>query len=160
MLKLDHVVFPVRDAGKSLAFYRDVLELPLVEAHEGDDWGSYPWLMMIFALPEGGEIVLVELKDAPRPRYKDLPKDVRHYAMAVGSIAELTVWRKKLRGADVRYWEEDHGAQQSLYFEDPDGVVLEITAPPSHPAAAPSDRAARAVQRWLGAQSPPPEARA
>lgn len=152
MLKLDHVVFPVRDAGKSLAFYRDILELPLVDAHEGDDWGSYPWLMMIFALPDGGEIVLVELKDAPRPKYKDLPRDVRHYAMAEGSISDLARWRVKLRAAEVRYWEEDHGAQQSIYFEDPDGVVLEITAPPSRPGDAPSARAARAVQRWLGAQ--------
>lgn len=155
MLKLDHVVFPVRDAGKSLAFYRDVLELPLVDAHEGDDWGSYPWLMMIFALPDGGEIVLVELKDAPRPKYKDLPRDVRHYAMAEGSIADLAAWRRKLRTAEVRYWEEDHGAQQSIYFEDPDGVVLEITAPPSRPTDTASDRAARAVQRWLGAHNQP-----
>ena len=155
MLKLDHVVFPVRDAGKSLAFYRDILELPLVDAHEGDDWGSYPWLMMIFALPDGGEIVLVELKDAPRPRYKDLPKDVRHYALATGSVADLAGWRRKLRAAEVRYWEEDHGAQQSIYFEDPDGVVLEITAPPSKPADTGSARAARAVQRWLGAHNQP-----
>ncbi|MDP3856059.1 VOC family protein [Phenylobacterium sp.] len=155
MLKLDHVVFPVRDAGESLAFYRDVLELPLVDAHEGDDWGSYPWLMMIFALPDGGEIVLVELKDAPRPKYKDLPKDVRHYAMAEGSIADLAGWRKKLRTAGVRFWEEDHGAQQSIYFEDPDGVVLEITAPPTRPADTASARAARAVQRWLGAHNQP-----
>lgn len=154
MLKLDHVVFPVRDAGRSLTFYRDVLELPLVEAHEGDDWGDYPWLMMIFALPGGGEIVLVELKEAPKPSYRGLPHDVRHYAMATEAISDLAAWRRKLRAADVRYWEEDHGAQQSIYFKDPDGVVLEITAPPSHPGDSPSERAARAVQRWMGAADP------
>ncbi|MFN3511722.1 MAG: VOC family protein [Phenylobacterium sp.] len=156
MLRLDHVVFPVRDAARSLAFYRDVLGLPLAEAHEGDDWGSYPWLMMIFALPDGGEIALVELKDAPRPKaLKDVPRDVRHYAMAEGSVGELAAWRRKLRAAGVRYWEEDHGAQQSLYFEDPDGVVLEITAPPSRPNGSAAERAARTVQRWLGASSAP-----
>ena len=58
MLKLDHVVFPVRDAGASLAFYRDVVGLELVEAHEGDDWGDYAWLMMIFALPGGGVLAV------------------------------------------------------------------------------------------------------
>ena len=29
------------------------------------------------------------------------------------------------------FWEERHGEQRSVYFPDPDGVVLEITWPPS-----------------------------
>lgn len=155
MLKLDHVVFPVRDAGASLAFYRDVVGLPLVEAHEGDDWGDYPWLMMIFAVPGGGEIVLVELRGAPAPSYGDLPRDARHYAMAVDAVAELAGWRARLRAAGIGFWEEDHGAQQSIYFEDPDGVVLEVTAPPSRPPTEASARAARVVERWLGSRSAP-----
>ncbi|KRB52859.1 VOC family protein [Phenylobacterium sp. Root700] len=155
MLKLDHVVFPVRDAGASLAFYRDVVGLPLVEAHEGDDWGDYPWLMMIFAVPGGGEIVLVELRGAPAPSYRDLPHDVRHYAMGVDAVAELAGWRARLRAAEVGFWEEDHGAQQSIYFEDPDGVVLEVTAPPSRPQAAASERAVTVVERWLGSRLAP-----
>lgn len=154
MLKLDHVVFPIRDAGRSLAFYRDVLGLSLAEAHEGDDWGSYTWLMMIFPLPGGGEIVLVELKDAPPPDYGDLPRDVRHYAMSIEAVSDLAVWRTRLRDAEVRFWEEDHGAQQSIYFEDPDGVVLEITAPPSQLPATPGERAAHVVRQWLGAAHP------
>lgn len=153
MLQLDHVVFPVRDAGASLAFYRDVLGLTLSEAHEGDDWGTYAWLMMIFALPDGGEIVLVELRDAPAPSYRDLPNDARHYAMAAAAVSDLAEWRARLRAADVRFWEEDHGAQQSLYFADPDGVVLEITAPPSRPSAGNSERAAELVARWQASRS-------
>ncbi|HEY9235315.1 MAG TPA: VOC family protein, partial [Phenylobacterium sp.] len=131
MLRLDHVVFPVQDAGRSLDFYRDVLGLTLAEAHEGDDWNSYPWLMMVFALPDGRELVLVELKGAPAPSYQGLPRDARHYALAVEDGAELDGWRGRLRAAGLRFWEEDHGVQQSLYLEDPDGVVIEITAPPS-----------------------------
>lgn len=153
MLRLDHVVFPIRDAGASLAFYRDVVGLELIEAHEGDDWGSYPWLMMIFAVPDGGEIVLVELRDAPAPSYRYLPNDARHYAMAAAAVSDLAAWRARLRAADVRFWEEDHGAQQSLYFEDPDGVVLEITAPPSRPTATGSGRAVEVVARWQASRS-------
>jgi len=154
MLKLDHVVFPVRDAGASLAFYQDVLGLSLAEAHDGDDWDSFPWLMMIFPLPGGGEIVLVELKDAQLPDYGALPRDARHYAMAIEAVSDLAAWRTRLRAADVRFWEEDHGAQQSIYFEDPDGVVLEITAPPSALASTPGERAEQVVRRWLGAPHP------
>ena len=151
MLRLDHVVFPVRDAGASLAFYRDIVGLPLIDAHEGDDWGAYPWLMMIFAVPGGGEIVLVELRGAPAPDYGDLPTDSRHYAMATDAVADLARWRTTLRTAGVRFWEEDHGGQQSIYFEDPDGVVLEVTAPPSRPDIKASERAAGVVRRWLAA---------
>ena len=67
MLQLDHVVFPVRDAEATLAFYRDLLGLPLVECHQGDDWGGYPWLMMIFGLSGKQEIVRVALRGAPAP---------------------------------------------------------------------------------------------
>lgn len=153
MLRLDHVVFPIRDAGASLAFYQDVLGLELVEAHEGDDWGAYAWLMMIFAVPDGGEIVLVELRGAPAPDYRDLPNDARHYAMSTAAVSDLAAWRARLRTAEVRFWEEDHGAQQSIYFEDPDGVVLEITAPPSRPGAAGGERAAELVRRWQASRS-------
>lgn len=154
MLRLDHVVFPVQDAGRSLAFYRDVLGLRLAKAHEGDDWGSYPWLMMIFALPDGGELVLVELKGAPAPTYLGLPRDARHYALAADTIGELVDWCGKLRAAGVRFWEEDHGAQQSIYFEDPDGVVLEITAPPSQVGTHGAQRASERVAAWIGAGRP------
>jgi catechol-2,3-dioxygenase len=35
-----------------------------------------------------------------------------------------------------RVWEEDHGRQHSLYFADPNGVILEITTPASNPVSA------------------------
>jgi catechol-2,3-dioxygenase len=110
--------------------------------------------MMIFPLPGGGEIVLVELKGAQLPDYGALPRDARHYAMAIEAVSDLAAWRTRLRAADVRFWEEDHGAQQSIYFEDPDGVVLEITAPPSALASTPGERAEQVVRRWLGAPHP------
>lgn len=156
MLRLDHVVFPVTDAGRSLVFYRDVLGLPLVRAIDGEDWGGRPWLMMIFGLPGGGEIVLVELQDAPSPDYSGLPADVRHYALATSSQADLEAWRDRLAAAHVAFWEEGHGDQQSLYFPDPDGVILEITAPPSRPDAATTAAALQAVEHWLAARSPTP----
>lgn len=37
MLRLDHMVLPTWDVEKSIAFYRDVLGLKLVDAYDGDD---------------------------------------------------------------------------------------------------------------------------
>jgi len=153
-LRLDHVVFPVRDAARTLAFYRDLLGLPLVGAHSGDDWDGYPWLMMIFGLDGGGEIVTVALRGAPAPIYDGLPIDVRHYAFAVGGKGEYDRWRERLAAAGLHYWEERHGERGSLYFPDPDGVVLEVTWPPSHASAPVNLDAALTVERWMKEQAP------
>lgn len=146
MLRLDHVVLPMWDVEKSLAFYREVLGLTLVDSYEGDDWGGFPWLMLLFALPDKREIVLAHFKGAPRPRKDALPKDARHLAMA--ETGSLEPWRKKLTDANIEYWEEDHGGQQSLYFEDPNGVVLEITSPPTSPEVSENAAALRRAMRW------------
>lgn len=153
-LRLDHVVFPVRDAARTLAFYRDFLELPLVEAHSGDDWDGYPWLMMIFGLDGGGELVTVALRGAPAPDYSGLPIDVRHYALAAQSRGQLDRWRERLVAAGLHFWEERHGDRCSLYFPDPDGVVLELTWPPSHAAAGINLDAALTVERWMKEAAP------
>jgi catechol 2,3-dioxygenase-like lactoylglutathione lyase family enzyme len=153
-LRLDHVVFPVRDAARTLAFYRDVLELPLVEALSGDDWDGYPWLMMIFGLEGGGELVTVALRGAPAPDYSGLPMDARHYALATTSERELGRWRERLAAAGLHFWEERHGDRGSLYFPDPDGVVLEVTWPPSRASGADNLDAALTVERWIKEQAP------
>ena len=151
MLRIDHIVFPVWDARASLAFYRDILGFPLVNAFSGDDWGGYPWLMMIFAPGDGREIVLVALKGAKRPRADGLARDVRHLAFAEGSLKALGKWRKKLAAAKVEFWEEDHGSQKSIYFEDPNGVVLEITAPPARASGKSRKTALAAAETWMAA---------
>jgi len=153
-LRLDHVVFPVRDAERTLAFYRDVLELPLVQAIAGDDWDGYAWMMMVFGLAGGGELVTVALRGAPAPDYSGLPMDARHYALSATSEAAVERWRERLVAAGVHYWEERHGEGRSLYFPDPDGVVLEVTWPPSHATGAANLDAALVVERWTRAQAP------
>jgi catechol 2,3-dioxygenase-like lactoylglutathione lyase family enzyme len=150
MLRTDHMVFPVWDAGASLKFYADVLGLPLVQTVTGDDWGGKPWLMMIFAVGDGRELVLVALRGARRPPPDGLAADVRHYAFSVATVGEQDAWRARLAAAGVEVSEEDHGDQHSLYFSDPNGVILEITTPASRPAAAPNPAAMVTARQWIG----------
>jgi len=154
MLTLDHVVLPVRDARATLAFYTQVMRLPLIAAHSGDDWDGYPWLMMIFGLSGRQELVAVALDGAPAPDYRGVPIDARHYALAAGGPEALGDWRARLRAAGVDYWEEAHGEQSSIYFPDPDGVIFEITWPASSVGTADSPSAHATVQRWLEARTP------
>ena len=147
-MRLDHVVMPVADADRSLAFYGETLGLPLVSAHEGPDWGGHPWLMMIFALGDGREMVLVSLRGAA-PQPSGLPDDTRHYAFSVETHAEQDAWRDRLVAAGVAFWEEDHDEQHSIYFPDPDGTILEITTPPSMPSHAASPDALAQARAWI-----------
>jgi glyoxylase I family protein len=148
-LHLDHVVFPIFDAAKSLHFYTEVLGLPLVSTLEGDDWHGRAWLMMIFALPDDREIVLVARRGAPRPKNDGVPRDIRHLAFAVSSRAEQAAWRRRLEEHALEVREMDHGPQKSIYFDDPDGIVLEITTPASKAVMVRDPKAEASVRAWL-----------
>jgi catechol 2,3-dioxygenase-like lactoylglutathione lyase family enzyme len=82
-----------------------------------------------------------------------LPSDVRHYALSVASPAQQEQWKARLREHGVLCSEEDHGTQHSIYFSDPNGIVLEVTTPASSPDLQPAAHAAQRVQRWIAAQS-------
>lgn len=148
-LRTDHFVIAAYDVPETLRFYTEVLRFPLTEAFSGDDWGGKPWLMMLFDVGDGRQIVLCALKGARRPQSDGLPADLRHYAFAARSKYDLRAWKQRLKAAKVKVSEEDHGDQQSLYFADPNGVMLEITAPPSAKALARNPDANAAVKRWL-----------
>lgn len=129
-LTLDHVALPIFDVEKSLEFYGKALGLPLVDAMSGDDWGGKEWLMMLFGLSDDRQLVLVAIAGATRET-SALPRDTRHVAFSVKTDEQLAEWKAKLDAAGVAFWEEIHHAQRSIYFEDPNGIVLEILTPPS-----------------------------
>ena len=148
-LRFDHLALPVYDAAKTLHFYNEVLQLPLVDALSGDDWGGKPWLMMFFGTGGGQLLALCALQGAQPPRPEGLPADVRHYAFAVPSAAEQEQWKQRLREHGIVFSEEDHGAQHSVYFADPNGIMLEVTTPASSAPLQPDAHAAQRVQRWI-----------
>ncbi|HVN46306.1 MAG TPA: VOC family protein [Steroidobacteraceae bacterium] len=150
-LRFDHLALPVYDAARTLHFYTEVLQLPLVDALSGDDWGGKPWLMMFFGTGEGQLLALSALHGAQPPRPDGLPTDVRHYAFSVASATEQEQWKKRLQQHEVPFSEEDHGGQHSIYFSDPNGIVLEVTTPPSSAELQPDAHAAQRVQRWIAA---------
>src|SRR5579864_151579 len=110
MLSLDHAVFPIWDVEASLAFYGETLGLPLAQTIAGEDWGGHPWLMLIWGLEGGRELVLVARRGAARPPPEG---DVRHYALAAASRAAQDAIEARLAAAGVEVTEEMHGARRS-----------------------------------------------
>ena len=147
-LAVDHVALPIYDAAASLRFYTEVLELPLLSALHGDDWGGRPWLMMTFGLEGGRQLVLCALRGARRPAPGELPKETHHIGLTVPSGGALQAWKQRLTSLGLHVTEEDHGTQRSLYFEEPNGYVLELTTVSSE-ASAYDEQAGAVVADWI-----------
>lgn len=147
-IALDHVALPIYDAAASLRFYREVLGLPLLSALSGDDWGGRPWLMMIFGLAGGGQLALCALRGVQRPPPGGVPNETHHIAFRVGPRSALEAWKERLLAHELRVTEEDHGTQQSLYFEEPNGYVLELTTE-LEDASPLDEQASVVVTEWI-----------
>jgi catechol 2,3-dioxygenase-like lactoylglutathione lyase family enzyme len=144
-LRFDHVAVPVHDAKSAYRLFADTLGLPLVAAYTGDDWDGAPWLMMIFGLADDGQVALCARHGARKshPQASDLP----HFALATSGRAGLTAWQRRLEAAGFTIRHEDHGDQQSIYFEDRSGLTWEITTARAASAADPEARAT--VEEWI-----------
>lgn len=126
-LSVDHIVIPIRNVAASRSFYESVLGLALHSAVTGDDWEGHPWIMLHYELADGRHIVLAGFRGLKLEPEK-VPLDSRHYAL---NTEDLAGWRRKLKAANTAFREEEHGPQQSIYFEAPEGTIWEITSPPS-----------------------------
>jgi catechol 2,3-dioxygenase-like lactoylglutathione lyase family enzyme len=147
-LRVDHLALPITHVEDSLCFYTDVLDLELVAVDSGDDWDGKAWLMMSFALSDDRQLVLCAVRGAKPATESELPKDVRHFAFACESKAALNDWKQRLQRHEVSFREEDHGSQRSLYFEDPNGITLEITTPRAATSRTPVEDPFALVRAW------------
>jgi catechol-2,3-dioxygenase len=122
LTKLGHVVLKVRDLDRSEAFYTGVLGLAVT--------GRLPGQMVFFAVPgnaDSHDLGLFKVgADAASQARKQI--GLLHVAWQVERAEDLEAFHDALvaRGVPVRAT-MDHGANLSVYFEDPDGHTLEVT---------------------------------
>ncbi|MDX1477781.1 MAG: VOC family protein [Saprospiraceae bacterium] len=107
----------VRDIEASAIWYEEILGL---QRFQPEAWKPFP--IMMLAGQSG--IALFPDTDPPTSR---TTKDAFHIAFRIGE-KDLHAMRQRLvdRGMDVIF--EDHVCFHSIYFRDPDGYRLEITA--------------------------------
>ncbi len=118
---LGHVVFYVKDLGRSLAFYRDLLGFQEV----GKIFNG-----AAAALTSGRthhELLLIQVGDAPGPP-SGRRRGLYHIGIKVGdSLDELRAAKQELEQAGVVIdGMSDHTVSQSLYLHDPDGNEVEV----------------------------------
>jgi catechol 2,3-dioxygenase-like lactoylglutathione lyase family enzyme len=136
---LYHFAYPCRDAEETRHFYEDILGLPLVSCMQADEVPSTgekaPYAHLFFSMGDGSYVAFFDLgrNEMPLPS-PNTPDWVQHFAMEVGSVDEVRAYRDKLAqaGVDVK-GVVDHDFIKSIYFFDPNGLRLEITARTEEP---------------------------
>ncbi|MEZ5653440.1 MAG: VOC family protein [Burkholderiaceae bacterium] len=132
--RLHHFAWRCRDAEQTRAFYEDILGLPLahvIRAENVPSTGEHcPYVHLFFSLADGSCIAFFDLGDdqAAQPS-PNTPAWVNHFAMKVRSLESLQRAKARLEAAGVEVLGvTDHGFVRSIYFFDPNGLRLELTA--------------------------------
>lgn len=155
--RLHHFAWRCRDAGETRAFYEDVLGLPLTHVIRADTVPSTgehcPYVHLFFTLGDGSSVAFFDLGDdeAAQPS-PNTPAWVNHLALKVGSLASLETAKRRLQEAGVEVLGiTDHGFVRSIYFFDPNGIRLELTADMTEGIVSDGARrnAREALDRWL-----------
>lgn len=131
---LYHYSFPCRDGEETRQFYEDILGLPLVACMMSDTVPSTgehrPYSHFFFEMGDGSYFAFFDLGENEMPKPSpNTPDWVMHFAVEVDTVEQVLVYKERLNKAGIRTTDiVDHGFINSIYFFDPNGLRLEITA--------------------------------
>jgi len=155
--KLHHNAYRCRDSEETRKFYEDFLGLPLsgtLEIKETKSGRKTQALHTFYQLDDGSYLAFFETPDMPFEFKQQHDYDL-HIALEVEeSVLEPMMAKGKARGIETRGI-SDHGFIHSIYFRDPNGYVIELTAKMPHHARAmdPATNGARAkLDNWQAAK--------
>jgi catechol 2,3-dioxygenase-like lactoylglutathione lyase family enzyme len=127
---LHHNAYRCRDSEETRRFYEEFLGLPLVNAFEITETKSgrpTSTLHSFYAMDDGSCLAFFEAPDRPF-EFKEQHDFDLHIAVEVSRADLDRMFDKgKQAGIETRGI-SDHGFIDSIYFRDPNGYVIELTA--------------------------------
>ena len=160
--RLHHTAYVTKDLRATRAFYEDLLGLPLVATWcESDElFGKLrTYCHCFFGLEDGSALAFFQFAEPgdqaefgpPIP-----PSPFHHIALTVDpSTQDAVAGRLAAAGYEApRTYVLEHGYCRSLYVEDPNGMIVELTADApsavaSEVVAAKQATAHQELERWL-----------
>ena len=145
--EIGHLVLNVTDVERSTRFYRDVVGFK-VSRYRPDGSGAFLTCGVVHH-----NLALFKAPPGAQPREKG-QIGLNHFAFKVESYEALQEAHDRLAAAGARIDHvTDHGMTRSVYFLDPDGIMMELFADtfateeeglaymmaPGRPAATPMD---------------------
>jgi catechol 2,3-dioxygenase-like lactoylglutathione lyase family enzyme len=131
---LYHYAFPCRDAEETRHFYEDILGLPLVNCMLSERVPSTgeerPYAHFFFEMGDGSYIAFFDLGENEMPLPSpNTPDWLQHFAIETGSVNDVLAMQTRLKENGVKVTSlVDHEFVKSIYFFDPNGLRLEVTA--------------------------------
>ncbi len=130
---LHHVALVTNDMKKTVAFYRDLLGSEVAMGHRLDRPGNERHYFITVA--PNTMFAFFEFPDAELPAHKDatLPSTGRsldHIAFFAGSNEKFDTWHQRLTEAKAAHLSpiRDMGIVRAFFFDDPNGITLEVMA--------------------------------
>ena len=121
---LHHNAYRCQDSEETRAWYEEFLGLPLVSAFEIQGGEA---LHTFFQMKDGSCLAFFEVPGKPFDFKQQDGLDL-HIALAVDNdVFERMLEKGRGRGMEVR-GPIDHGFCRSIYFHDPNGYIVELTA--------------------------------
>jgi len=154
---LHHNAYRCRDSEETRKFYEDFLGLPLVHSlkiGETKTGRAARVLHTFFQMDDGSCLAFFEAPDEPFEFKKQNDFDL-HIALEVSQADLKRMFEKgKAAGVETR-GVSDHHFIDSIYFRDPNGYVIELTAKrPNHDEAMRAGKAEAhsALEEWQRAK--------
>ena len=149
---LHHNAYRCRDSEETRAFYEDFLGLKLAHAlriGESRTGRSVQALHTFFELGDGSFLAFFEVPEMPFEFKRQHDFDL-HIALASDDATmDSMVAKARAAGQDVR-GPVDHGFIRSIYLRDPNGYVVELTAPIPGAEEPSRDAAHDVLAAWQG----------
>jgi glyoxylase I family protein len=120
---IHHAAFVCRDVEETIRFYQDLLGFPLVELVENRDYqGSSHFF---FDLGNRNLLGFFDFPGHGHEPYAETIGALQHLAISV-SPESFELLKKRLEDAGIDYLGPDRGADDSMYFRDPNGMGIEL----------------------------------
>ncbi len=132
--KIHHVAYRCKDAKETVEFYSKHLDMDFVLAISEDKVPSTgepdPYMHIFLDAGMGNILAFFELPNAPEMQLdKNTPDWVQHIAFQLESLDDLEKVKMKLEKSGIKVVGiTDHAIFKSIYFFDPNGHRLELTA--------------------------------
>jgi catechol 2,3-dioxygenase-like lactoylglutathione lyase family enzyme len=129
-----HAAYRCRDAKETVEWYRRVLGMEYTTAFAEDhvpSTGAYDPYMHVFLDAGGGNVLaFFELPNQPEMgRDPNTPDWVQHLALRVPDVTALIAAKAHIESEGIQVvGPTHHGIFQSIYFFDPNGHRIELTA--------------------------------
>lgn len=128
---LRHMSFRCFDAEETRQFYEDFLGLEFSAALPVEfevDGETVEGLHILFRMADGDFIAFYDIPADVSPEIFTLDPMELHLGMKVESEAAMMNWLERIKDKGLEFLGPmDHDMVQSIYFQDPNGIWLEIT---------------------------------